>query len=450
MQELTRLSFQADPCRPAEAWPRRTHGAGRIPADAPDVVLLGRLLQCATGEGILADETGEIRFRYRSLCGAAAGDVAALTGYARGGQLHVHSIQVLVSGHGALKAASDWTRFRRHDGLLRQRLFVRARIMAAIRDYFRNQGFQEVETPQFVSGTGNEGHIDFFESELRLPAKRLRGVLIASPEHHMKRLLSAGFERIFQLVRCFRNGERSPCHLPEFTMLEWYRAYADYHAVMEDVEKLVAYVCHQVSGRNWLEHGGQRVELAAPWPRLTVTEAYSRYAGISLQACPDATSLRHAAAAHGYRSITEQDSWEDAFHKVLVDRVEPGLKELGAVFLLDYPVALGALARRKPGCSGLAERAEAYIAGMELANGYSELNDAAEQEERFCREAQRRRAFGLPPVNTDVDFLHMLQCGMPPAGGMAMGVDRLVMLCTGATSIDEVVAFPPDLGGGDP
>lgn len=433
-----------DRLRPADAWPARTHGAAQVPADAPHVVLLGRLTQLADGAGALADETGEISFH----CGGAvrqatAGDVVAVIGEMRNQALLARDVRVLVQGRGVLSTDSDWARFRRDGGRLRHYLEVRARILTAIRDFFHRAGFLEVETPRLVGGAGNEGHIDFFQAELRLGKQKMSGVLIPSPEHHMKRLLGAGFERIFQVGHCFRNDERSDQHNPEFTMLEWYRAYSDYHAVMEDVEQLLPYVLRAVAGDDGgLQYRGQQVELSGSWPRVTVTEAFARYAGIDLMTCPDAASLQRAAAERGYRSVNADDGWEDAFGKILVERVEPGMKGLGAAFLVDYPLALGALARRKPGAGHLVERAEAYVAGVELANGYSELNDAAEQKERFAREAARRRARGLPAVSVDGHFLNMLECGMPPAAGMALGVDRLTMLCTGTERIDDVIAFP--------
>jgi elongation factor P--(R)-beta-lysine ligase len=432
--------------RPAASWPARTHHSADLPPAAVGVVVLGRLTAAGPVSGAIADERGTVAFSWPSSDdGATAGDIVAAEGETRNGAFSARRVQVLVTATSAMDAGTDWTRFNADSGRLRCNLRIRAQVQACIREFFVDHGYLEVETPIFVSGTGMESHLDFFHTEFCGGRERLQGVLAPSPEHHMKRLLGAGFERIFQLTRCFRNGERSALHNPEFTMLEWYRAYSTYDTLIEDVEALTASVMRATRGSSVLVLGGDRVDLARPWPQLTVTEAFDRFGGVRLDQCADAESLRRAALAQGASSITADDSWEDAFHKLLIERVEPGLASMGAVFLKDYPIALGALARRKSGAEHLAERVEAYVGGIELANGFGELNDPAEQAERFQVEARRRDAASMPAVPLDEPFLRMLSAGMAPAAGMALGVDRLVMLCSGAATVGDVIAFPQDL-----
>lgn len=259
----------------------------------------------------------------------------------------------------------------------------------------------------------------------------------------MKRLLGAGCERIFQLGRAFRNGERSALHNPEFTMLEWYRAYASYEEIMGDVEELVAAVSREVRGTTLLEYQGRRVNLRPPWRRLTVREAFGEFAGLDLDLGASAEEFRRQAR-DTCPSVDTEDTWEEIFFKVLLDRVEPGMAAAGRpVLLKDYPASMAALAKLRP-VDQVAERVEAYVAGLELANGFTELNDPREQRQRFMEERRKRAAIGYPLHPVDEDFLQMMELAMPPAGGMALGVDRLVMLLADAGRIDEVIAFPFD------
>jgi len=428
----------------ATTWPCRTHWVCSVPATAARVSLLGRLTAWRGGRGRLADQTGELEFSCPTVPDAPvmAGDIVAVSGPVRQHVLLADALDMLVPGPGALVPGSDWRRFSDHNRLRTRKLEIRGQVLSRIRGFFTERGFVEVETPQFVTGTGQESYVEFFETEFCTKGCRVPGVLIPSPEHHMKRLLGGGLERIFQMARCFRNGECSPIHNPEFTMLEWYRAYATYDEVISDVEVLVREVVTHVRGAPVVVLDDRKIDLSTPWPRLSVEDAFRRYAGVDLAVCGDAAALRRAAKESGCRSITEEDSFEDSFHKLLIERVEPGLRSLGACFLMDYPLALGALARRKPGRPELAERAEAYVGGLEIANGFGELNDPVEQLRRFRREAARRRETGMEPVPLDAEFLAMLECGMPPAAGMALGVDRLVMLCADASCLDEVIAFP--------
>ena len=319
-------------------------------------------------------------------------------------------------------------------------LVIRCQVVREIRRFWEQQGFFEIETPQLVSAPGSESTIEPF----RTHAIRSKGYLISSPEHHMKRLIAAGFDRVFQIVHCFRDEELSVTNRPEFSMLEWYRAWRSYEDMMTDVELLVSQVARTVCGTSTISYQGIQLDLAPPWKRLTMAAAFSEFAGIALDECLDEASFLVRAQESGVLSVQSHDDWEVMFFKVLIECVEPALSQIGPVFIVDYPDRMAALARLKSDDARWAERVEAYAGGLELGNGFSELNDADEQEERFLAEQYKRRAAGRPIYPMDREFLDMMYRGMPPAGGFALGIDRLCMLLTDAASIDEVVAFPPE------
>ncbi len=291
----------------------------------------------------------------------------------------------------------------------RQNLIERARIIQQIRAFFVARDYLEVETPHRLPGNAPEIHIDAVASS--------SWFLHTSPELCMKRLLAAGYPRLFQLCRCWREAERGSRHLPEYTMLEWYRAGDDYHSLMDECEALV----RQLVQKEKLRWQDKAIALASPWERLSVAEAFSRYASISLE---QALSSGH-------------------FDEIIALEVEPNLGQDRPTFLIEYPAAMAALARKKPDNLLVAERFELYIAGMELANAFSELTDPIEQRERFSAEEAERRAAGKPPYPTPEKFLSELAT-LPEAAGIALGIDRLIMLLTDANSIDDVVAFTPE------
>jgi elongation factor P--(R)-beta-lysine ligase len=301
-----------------------------------------------------------------------------------------------------------------------KRLRERARICAEVRRFFDARGFLEVQTPIMVPSPGLEVHLDAFEV-----AGGERGSprwLSTSPEYQMKRLVAQGLSRIYQIAPCFRRGERGARHNPEFTMVEWYRAGAGMAEVMADTEQLVAGVTGAV-----VRLGDRTFDVAPPFERLSVCEAFARFAGWS----QDETL---GAAA----------SDEDRYFRALVDLVEPALAaESRAVFLVDYPAPQASLARRKPEDERLAERFELYVAGVELCNGFGELVDPVEQRARLLHDQDTRRARGLPIYPVDERFLAAL-AQMPPSGGNALGLDRLVALACGTTDISAALAFTAD------
>jgi lysyl-tRNA synthetase class 2 len=317
---------------------------------------------------------------------------------------------------------------RRRIDYLRQR----GRALGAVRAFFSARDFVEIEPPLLVRAPGLEVQL------VAIPAEG--GWLITSPEYQMKRLLAGGFERIFALCRCFRGEEEGAQHSSEFTMLEWYRSWADLDDVLADTESLVAEVARAVTGTTRVTRAGRTIELSPPWPRWTVAQALQRCAGIELSGDESVEALaalltRAGIDARGART------WDDLFYTAFVERVDPVLAALDhPLFLTDWPLPLSALARRK-GEEPVVERFEAYAGGLELANAFGELTDPVEQRARFCADQAERRQRGRPVYPLDERLLAALQEGIPPSAGIALGVDRLVMLVTGAEHITLVQAF---------
>jgi lysyl-tRNA synthetase class 2 len=350
----------------------------------------------------------------------------------------------------AAPAASPWWDPRVHADR-RPFLLGRRRVQAALRRWFEERGFVEVDPAILQESPGNEAHLHAFATQLATPdgAGKAPLYLHTSPEFACKKLLAAGEERPFAFAHVFRNRERGPLHHPEFTMLEWYRAREPYEALMTDCADLLL-AAAEAAGAKQLAFRGRKIDPAAAPERLTVAEAFRAFAGIDLLATVDEAGgtdrdcLARAAAAAGVR--VADDTWADVFSRVLVERVEPRLGLGRATILFEYPVAEAALARPKPGDPRVAERFELYACGVELANGFGELTDPAEQRRRFEVEmAEKERVHG-ERYPLDEDFLAAL-AAMPPASGIAMGFDRLAMLATGAPSIEQVLWAPvPDAG----
>jgi elongation factor P--(R)-beta-lysine ligase len=318
-----------------------------------------------------------------------------------------------------------------------EKLAARARATAAVRAFFAGRGFVEVDVPLRVRAPGLEVHLD------AVAAGEERW-LITSPEYQMKRLLAAGLERIVAVCRCFRAGEVGAEHEPEFTMVEWYRAWSDLEAVLADTEELVAEVARAVRGVAAVEVGGSTIDVTPPWPRMTVADAMARWAAPGLPLDGDEAELGTALAAAGIDTGSAR-AWDDLFYAAFVARVEPRLRELDRPLVVtDWPVRLGALARRSPSRPGVVERFEAYVGGVELCNAFGELTDPAEQRARFEEDRRQRAARGKPVHPIDEKLLAALAEGLPPSAGNALGLDRLVMLVTGASSIREVAWFTDD------
>jgi elongation factor P--(R)-beta-lysine ligase len=336
-----------------------------------------------------------------------------------------------------------WTPARHVD--MRPLLAARGAITRAVRAWFDEQGFTEVETAILQVSPGNETHLHAPRTELTgTDGLRETRYLRTSPEFACKKLLAAGQTKIFEFARVFRDRERGRLHLPEFTMLEWYRGGATYDAVMADSIVLIAHAA-QATGIGTFSFGGKTADPFAEPELLTVATAFERFAGVDLLAtvAGGQGDRERLAAAVGKRvRITDDDTWSDIFSKVLVEHIEPNLGQGRLTVLFEYPVPEAALARAKASDPRVAERFEIYACGVELANGFGELTDAEEQRRRFAHamdEKQRRYGERYP---LDEDFLAAV-ANMPEASGVALGFDRLVMLASGASAVDQVVWTPP-------
>lgn len=313
---------------------------------------------------------------------------------------------------------------------------ARQAMYGALRAYFGAQGYLEVETPCLVPAPGLEPHIDPFEvpfvPQTDVGARRSL-YLHTSPEYAMKRLLADGSPPLFQICKAFRNGEVSRTHNPEFTMLEFYRPHADYHAIMDELEAALAAVEAAVAP-------GRGLFSQRPFERLSVRDAVLRHTGIDLFAHADGRSLAAAAKAAGVH-VGESEAFDDVFFHLFLERVEPKLGFGRPTFLIEYPASMASLSRLKPQDRRVAERVELYVCGVELANGFSELTDAVEQRARLVDEQAQRRAAGRPVFPLDEAFLEAVG-RLPPCAGIAVGLDRVLMLLTGASSIADVLLFP--------
>jgi len=289
----------------------------------------------------------------------------------------------------------------------------RAKIIQSIRVFFIKDGYLEVETPHRIPAPAPESHINAVPSD--------NWFLHASPELCMKRMLAAGYEKIFQLCRCWREGERGNLHVPEFTLLEWYRVSVDYLSLMDECEALIQFLAANLGMKEKINYRGHPISLASSWERMTVEEAFQRFTKISAK-----EALR-----------------KDLFDEVMVEDIEPRLGIENPTFLYDYPSERRSLARLKKEDPTVAERFELYLGGLEIANAFSELVDVEEQRKVFELEIETRRSLGKEIYPMPEKFLSELDV-MPPSAGIALGVDRLVMVLLNAKTIDEVVAFTPE------
>jgi lysyl-tRNA synthetase class 2 len=319
---------------------------------------------------------------------------------------------------------------------VREVFAIRSRTIQVIRRFLTAKGFQEVETPvlQPIPGGGAARPFATYYHAL----ERTLYLRIAL-ELYLKRCVIGGIERVFEIGRNFRNEGLSSKHNPEFTMLELYQAYADYHDIMALVEEMVPAVAQEVLGTTQLTYGDHQIDLTPPWPRIPLREAIRAHTGIDYVALADRAALHEAARRVG---LQPEPSWSrgKVVDELLSEFVEPRL--IQPTFLVDYPVELSPLAKRKRDDPETVERFECFIGGMEIGNAFSELNDPLDQRARFEAQARARQAGDEEAQPMDEDFLEALEYGMPPTGGLGLGIDRLVMLFTNRPSIREVILFP--------
>jgi lysyl-tRNA synthetase class 2 len=378
------------------------------------VCVAGRVVALESDGFVLQDDTGYVQVR-----GAPQPPLGAfvqLVGQSDGHALvHVDSETTFTHGSERFtRSDSDWGWLT---GARLQNLRTRHQLKRTVERYFDAAGFLEVETPAIVPCPGLDVHLDAIEV---LGARGPRW-LHTSPEYQMKRLLTTGLPGIFQLGKAFRRGERGKLHEPEFSMLEWYRSFADADAVMRDTEQLVAQVAQELAGSFVLPGLQGPVDVTPPWDRITVAQAFERYADVSL---------------------ADVLADEEAYFQTLADQIEPKLGRGRAQFLTEYPAAMASLAKLSESNPQVAERFEGYLDGVELCNGFSELTDPHEQRARLERDQEQREKLGRSVYPLDERFLAALEEGIPPSGGNALGFDRLLMLAVGAKHIEDVVALP--------
>ncbi len=296
----------------------------------------------------------------------------------------------------------------------KEALHLRARLIQNIRLFFIEHGFLEIETPLRIPSPAPEEHIEAFPSG--------DWFLQTSPELCMKRLLASGFPLIFQISKCFRAGERGNLHLPEFTMLEWYVTKFDYWQLMSQCEEMIFTVANNMNIVGHCSFHNKKINLIPPWKKITVQEAFEKYAPVT---------LGEALAA-------------DKFDETLVDYIEPSLGIDRPTFLYDYPAKLAAMAKLKKGDPSIGERFELYIGGMEIANGFSELNNSAEQRRRFEQALQLRAQKNWTQYSMPDKFLNSLT-NLPPSAGIALGIDRLAMIFANVLQIDDIISFTPEI-----
>ena len=406
-----------------DCYPSRTRRDTRVVDLRPgeSATIAGRLSE--SGEVFrLRDESGEVAI---DGCPATAPGIVECTGTWVPPTFKVESAKSLVASSQTPDPVAGQIR-------------ARAKALRETREFFHDRHFTEVETPLLVQAPGMEPHLRAFATRSERGVERF---LPTSPEYAMKRLLASGQERIYQICKAFRDEPFARFHSDEFTMLEWYRAYASYKEIAKDTEQLVARLARKLLGTSQISYGENRIDVAPPWERLTVEDAFHRYASIGTSPVPDPERFVEACRQDTSLGLPDGATFEDAFFKVYLERVEPKLGRRKPTILTDYPLSMAALAKC-PDASPTAERFEVYIGGIELANAFTELNDPVEQRRRLEDEARERAQSGMPDYAIDEAFLGALVAGLPPAGGIALGFDRLLMLLTDTPHIKDVLAFP--------
>ena len=351
----------------------------------------------------------------------------------------------------------NWKRLRQNPELWTAFL-MREQVIQGIREYFLSYDFHEVETPLLVEHPGTEPFLEVFETQLfKADGRKIPAFLLTSPEYAMKKLIVAGLHNIFQICKSFRNAEgESGRHNPEFTILEWYRSPGSYTEIMTDCEGLLQHLLKKtmgfkshrdgkVSGKSGeellLQYQGKKYDLSGPWERITVAEAFEKYCDVMKETLVDEQRLVAAARAKGYHT-DDTTTWEQAYNQLLLNEIEPQLGQSKPTILYDYPSSQAALSQPKKDDPRFAERFEFFIGGLEIGNAFSELRDADEQEKRFSQELAERKTAGKTPYELDHDYIDALRVGLPPTGGIAVGVDRLVMLMADTADLREVTFFP--------
>lgn len=344
----------------------------------------------------------------------------------------------------SLKRSMRHVEHLRHN---KKNLQIRGETLRLIREFFWSQQFLEVDAPQILRLPGQEPYLN----PMRVLVHDERGweylgYLHTSPEYTMKKMLTAGYEKIFSMQKCFRDYESmGGTHNPEFMMIEWYRTHTDYWAIMDDTEALFSYVAHGLAKTEHAETVAQAIVPLAiethPWKRMHMREVWSRFVGVDLDEYLTRETMYTLCVQHGY-APTASEAYADLFYRIFLNEVEPELSALGPVFVYGYPAPMAALARLAPNDERYAQRFELYIGGMELANCFGELTDHYEQQRRLEEDREERHRASKDVYPIDTEFIDALRIGMPESSGIALGVDRMVQLFTGCLNIDDVLVLP--------
>jgi lysyl-tRNA synthetase, class II len=313
---------------------------------------------------------------------------------------------------------------------------TRSKVISAVRDFLNKRDFLEVETPVLQPEAGGASARPFITHHNTLDRDFYLRIAL---ELHLKRLIIGGFDKVYEIGRIFRNEGISIKHNPEFTMLESYETYADYQDVMKMLEEMVSTVCQQVHGKTQIEFNGQTIDFTPPWKRIDMRQAIIQYANIDIEEYPDLDSLKNIMLQKGMHFDPNKDRGK-LIDELVSTYVDPQL--IQPTILFDYPIEMSPLAKKKPGSDHIVERFEAYCAGMEIANAFTELNDPVDQRQRFIKQAEAKAAGDEEATSMDEDFVLAMEHGMPPTGGLGVGIDRLVMILTNQQSIREVILFP--------
>ncbi len=436
IEQLRNQGFEAYPARIG-----RSHTVRQVLESGSGwgkLVVAGRLVRLVpdTRRGVLKDATGQIELDLADpglsgICSVlSSGDLVECAGTWNRDVCVVSAVRLLAP---CLRQAPE--------PAAAAAVEIRARLLAHTRSFFESRGFLGVDTPAFMTVPDLTPALRSFKTVYLDDFGRSRPFYLqTSPEHYMKRLLAAGCERIYQICRFYRNGERYDTHHPEFTGLEWYEAFADYESVMKTTEDYLASLAMAFNGCGALTYQGTRIDLNPPWPRYRVRDFFLDRTGIDLDDCDAPDVFASEAESRGYE-VREDDGWDDLFHRVFLADVEPALPADRPVFLTEYPARLPSLARRVPGNDRYVERFELYMGGLELANAFTELNDPVEQRARFEAELRIKQAQEGYDGSVDEALLAALEYGMPPSGGIAVGLDRVAMLFADARTIDSVIMF---------
>lgn len=406
-----------------------------------EALLDGRIVDVRLQEGgkaiVLSDPSGFVELGVDVESVGRIGDYVRVRARKRTGTTSGHDVHLLARCRREINPESNWEKLMM-GRLDWERFTRRTEALQTFRESFLRRGYLEVETPLIDLSPTLDPHIRSVPVELRVRGKPRRFYLQTSPEYYMKMLMVAGAEKIFQFARVVRDDEATALHNPEFTLLEWYRAGVDYRELISEIEELFCEVIVKVKKTTRIRYQGRAVDVRPPWDKLSLRDAFLRYAGIDLDESDTVAKLRKRLDPEEFPGL-HWESWEDLFFRVLAAKVEPDLGIGKPTVVYDYPTRLGTMAAPKAGKPGWLERFEVYMAGVELGNGYTELTDAGLQARRFRASIRRGKR---PQADLPETFLRALEYGMPPAAGVAFGFDRLLMILSDSPTIENVLYFP--------